>query len=81
MALHLNLDHDSRVYFSLSCDSCGAMFNCYDDACYSFASLRMEAVFAGWDAGQRPENAIRCPSCLRHMATRRSDHLVGSGPG
>jgi hypothetical protein len=64
MALHLNLDHQGRVYFALSCDGCGAVFTCYDDGCYSFASLRTEAVFAGWDAGQRPEQTHRCPSCL-----------------
>src|SRR5690242_13086737 len=64
MALHLNLDHQGRVYFALSCDGCGAVFTCYDDGCYRFASLRMEAVFAGWDVGQRPEQTHRCPSCL-----------------
>jgi hypothetical protein len=64
MALHVNLDHQGRVYFALSCDGCGAVFTCYDDGCYSFASLRTEAVFAGWDAGQRPEQTHRCPSCL-----------------
>src|SRR5438046_10107642 len=69
MALHLNLDHQGRVYFALSCDGCGAMFTCYDDGCYSFASLRTEAVFAGWDAGQRPEQTHRCPSCLTTGAT------------
>jgi hypothetical protein len=64
MALHLNLDHHARVYFALSCDGCSAVFTCYDDGCYSFASLRTEAVIAGWDAGQRPEQTHRCPSCL-----------------
>jgi hypothetical protein len=64
MALHLNLDHQGRVYFALSCDGCGAVFTCYDDGCYSFASLRTEAVFAGWDAGQRPEQTHYCPSCV-----------------
>jgi hypothetical protein len=69
MALHLNLDHQGRVYFALSCDGCGAVFTCYDDGCYSFASLRTEAVFAGWDARQRPEQTHRCPSCLATGAT------------
>ena len=69
MALHLNLDHQDRVYFGLSCDGCGAMFTCYDDGCYSFASLRAEAVFAGWDAGARPEHPHHCPSCLTTAAT------------
>lgn len=64
MALHLNLDHQGRVYFALSCDGCGAMFTCYDDGCYNSASLRTEAVFAGWDAGQHPEQTHYCPSCL-----------------
>jgi hypothetical protein len=64
MALHLNLDHQGRAYFALSCDGCGVTFTCYDDGCYNFASLRAEAVFAGWDAGQRPEQAHHCPSCL-----------------
>jgi hypothetical protein len=64
MALHLNLDHQGRVYYALSCDGCGTMFTCYDDGCYSIASLRTEAVFAGWDAGTRSEHPHRCPSCL-----------------
>jgi hypothetical protein len=64
MALHRNLDHQGKVYFALSCDGCGATFTCYDDGCYSFASLRTEAVFVGWDAGQRPEQTHYCPSCV-----------------
>ena len=55
MALHLNLDHQGRVYFALSCDGCGAVFTCYDDGCYRFASLRTEAVFAGWDVVLDPQ--------------------------
>jgi hypothetical protein len=51
MALHLHLDHAGRVYFALSCNGCGRAFSCYDDACYSFTSLRSTALFAGWDAG------------------------------
>jgi hypothetical protein len=65
MALHLNLDRDSRAYFCLTCDGCATRFTCYDDACYSFTSLRTEAVLAGWDVGIRPEHAARCPSCIR----------------
>lgn len=55
MALHLNLDRDSRVYLALTCDDCATRFACYDDACYSFSSLRTEAILAGWDVGIRPE--------------------------
>ena len=65
MALHLNLDADGRVYFALTCDRCRVPFDSYDDACYSVASLRMAAIFAGWDAGRRPEQPHHCPSCLR----------------
>jgi len=70
MALHLNLDRDSRVYLSLSCDDCATRFACYDDACYSFPSLRTEAILAGWDVGIRPEHAACCPSCLRQSSVR-----------
>jgi hypothetical protein len=73
MALHLNLDHDGRVYFTLSCDDCQGVLRIFDDACYSFAALRNTAVFAGWQAGPRPEQPHRCPACLRqrehHPAT------------
>ncbi|GAA4260402.1 hypothetical protein [Dactylosporangium darangshiense] len=65
MTLHLNLDHDSRVYFSLTCDRCGLPFACYDDACYEFTSLRDEAVYAGWDAATRPGQPTYCPACVR----------------
>lgn len=65
MTLHLNLDHDDRVYFALACDGCRNCFASYDDACYSFASLRTEAVFVGWDAGPRPDQPHFCPSCVR----------------
>jgi hypothetical protein len=87
MALHLNRDHQGRVYFTLSCDGCGAVFTCYDDGCYNVASLRAEAVFAGWDAGQRPEQAHHCPSCLTTGTTagqadaRPSNAAVPAGPG
>ncbi|MGI5240290.1 hypothetical protein [Dactylosporangium sp. CA-139066] len=64
MTLHLNLDHDSRVYFTLTCDRCGLPFVCYDDACYGFSTLRTEAVYAGWDAAARPEQPTYCPSCV-----------------
>lgn len=69
MTLHLHLDHDRRVYLTLSCDHCGAPFTCYDDACYSYTSLRNEAVYAGWRAGPRPEQAHHCPRCVRSLAT------------
>lgn len=75
MALHLNLDHQGRIYYALSCDACGAMFTCYDDGCYSFASLRTEAVFAGWDAGTRPEQTHHCPSCLPTGPKRLAAHI------
>jgi hypothetical protein len=70
MALHLNLDRNDRVYFALTCDECAARFACYDDACYSFPSLRTEAILAGWDVGIRPENAAHCASCVRRTLAR-----------
>ena len=36
MALHLNLDHESRLFLTLTCDGCSTIFLCFDDACYSF---------------------------------------------
>jgi hypothetical protein len=82
MALNLNLDQDNRGYFTLTCDGCSARFVCYDDACYTFTSLRLEAVIAGWDAGPRPEEPDYCPSCVRNRTTTESpqDHLVTSRP-
>ena len=44
MALHPNLDHDSRIYLTLTCDGCSARFDCYDNACYNVTSLRTEAA-------------------------------------
>jgi hypothetical protein len=69
MTLYVKVDHHGQVYFALSCNSCGVPLVCFDDACYDLASLRAAAVFAGWDAGQRPGDAHRCPSCVR-----TSDH-------
>jgi hypothetical protein len=69
MTLYLNLDQDRRAYFTLTCDRCAAPFVCYDDACYSLASLCTEAIFAGWDAGPRPEQPHRCPDCARARPT------------
>jgi hypothetical protein len=75
MALHLNLDTSGRVYFTLSCDDCQATFTCYDDACYGFVSLRTEAVYAGWDAGTRPEHPQHCPDCLRKQTSQNNDQV------
>jgi hypothetical protein len=72
MTLHLNLDHDSHVYFVLTCDHCGLPFICYDDACYDFSSLRAEAVYTGWDAAARPEQPTYCPTCVRTGARRQT---------
>jgi hypothetical protein len=69
MALHLNFDHNSRSYLTVTCDGCSARFLCYDDACYNFTSLRTEAVFAGWDVRPRPEQPDYCPSCVRQRNT------------
>jgi len=54
MALHMSLDHDGRVYFTITCDTCQQPLLNFDDACYSYPALRVEAVFAGWEAGDRP---------------------------
>jgi hypothetical protein len=64
VAVQLRLDRTGRVYFTLTCDACQDVFTCYDDACYSFESLRTEAMFAGWDAPARPEQRYLCPNCL-----------------
>lgn len=63
MTLHLHFDHHDRVYFTLTCDRCTARFTCYDDACYSLASLCTAATFAGWHAGPRLPD--RCSNCAR----------------
>jgi hypothetical protein len=70
--LHLKLDRDGRVYFTLTCNGCTAPFVCYDNACYTFASLRLAAVFAGWDAAPRPEQPSFCTSCIRTRDTSRT---------
>jgi len=81
MALHMSLDHDGRVYFMITCDTCQQPLLNFDDACYSYPALRVEAVFAGWEAGDRPEQPHQCPACLRRAANPRDlDHLFGSGP-
>jgi hypothetical protein len=67
MALQLNLDHNNRAYYTLTCDRCAAPFVCYDDASYSFTSLRTAATFAGWDIGARPELPHHCPTCVRRL--------------
>ncbi len=72
MTLHLSLDNDSRVYYTLTCTQCSARFRCFDDACYSFATLRVEAVFAGWDAAARPEQPHYCPRCVRRRNRRNT---------
>jgi hypothetical protein len=81
MALHLNFDHNSRSYLTVTCDGCSARFLCYDDACYNFTSLRTEAVFAGWDVRPRPEQPDYCPSCVRQRNTSHPHRITPSGRG
>jgi hypothetical protein len=78
MALHLNLDTGGRVYFTITCDDCHELFACYDEGCYSFQTLRAEAVFAGWDAPTRPERPHYCPGCsaCRHVEDGRRNLLT-----
>ena len=64
MVLHLNLDRDGRVYYTITCNRCQRPFVCFDDGCYSFASLRLEATLAGWQAGRRPDQPHHCPACV-----------------
>jgi hypothetical protein len=78
MAVHLKPDSTGKVYFIVTCDACRRVFTCYDQACYSFESLRTEAVFAGWDAPARPEQRCFCPDCL-NLRSRGSDGRQHAG--
>ncbi|GAA1408417.1 hypothetical protein ACFQZ4_45810 [Catellatospora coxensis] len=80
MALHLKRDHRGRQYFAISCDDCGTWFTAFDDGCYRYASLRLEAVLAGWDAPAGPDPAHRCPDCVGDGNRVRPGNLANAAP-